>query len=385
MSNGNCIEKYVYILGAGFSAPLGIPVMKNFLSKAKDQFSIAPKEYEHFSHTFNEINKLHECAYHYDCDIGNIEEILSILLTLDNIKGTNNSSSFKKFIKDVIEFYTPDKSKLDIVNPNCVLPHIKNEYKLSPYAKFVSSAFNFDYSVKNKKVSFKGTEVKLNLLEDFKRMESNTNHSFITLNYDLVLETVLKNINQRFQTNYSFCKEDTPDYSVPCLAKIHGCISDSDSIIPPTWNKGDLNPANEKAWKLAGRLLHNAHHIIIIGYSLPETDSYIKYLLKSSCISDNGSYTNLKSIKVFDKFPYCKEKYVDFIKNFSPEKDFYEYDIGSLLEHLSTTHCNSFKNGIDFKSAIYSLNSAQTPYLPKLENHITNLIDKRIMDKVKPL
>ncbi|WP_175406349.1 hypothetical protein [Bacillus sp. FJAT-27264] len=29
------MEKVVYILGAGFSAPLGIPVMSNFIMKAK--------------------------------------------------------------------------------------------------------------------------------------------------------------------------------------------------------------------------------------------------------------------------------------------------------------------------------------------------------------
>jgi hypothetical protein len=29
------VEKVVYLLGAGFSAPLGLPVMSNFLIKAK--------------------------------------------------------------------------------------------------------------------------------------------------------------------------------------------------------------------------------------------------------------------------------------------------------------------------------------------------------------
>ena len=32
------MEKITYVLGAGFSAPLGIPVMRDFLTKSKDLY-----------------------------------------------------------------------------------------------------------------------------------------------------------------------------------------------------------------------------------------------------------------------------------------------------------------------------------------------------------
>jgi len=37
------LEKVVYLLGAGFSAPLGLPVMSNFLEKSKDIYFADPQ------------------------------------------------------------------------------------------------------------------------------------------------------------------------------------------------------------------------------------------------------------------------------------------------------------------------------------------------------
>jgi SIR2-like protein len=381
VTNNNSMEKYVYILGAGFSAPLGIPVMKNFLEKAKDQFSRKPDEYKHFAEIFDKINQLHECTYHYDCDIGNIEEILSILLTLDNIRGTNNAGLFRTFIKDVIEYYTPNSSELDIVDDTSVVP---KAYKSSPYVQFVSTVFNLEIQTKNTEYPVKRSNSTMgyniiSTLKDIKKLETHSNHSFISLNYDLVLETVIENINQPFGSKHCFCKDEEPDYNMPCLAKIHGCISKSESIIPPTWNKGELSPSTKKAWKLAGTLLQNAHHIIIIGYSLPETDFYIKYLLKSASISNKKNYTNLKSIKVFDKFSSCKDRYAGFIKTFDAENDFFEGDISELFKYLSP------KDGLDLiRAAEHSKIMQERPnYAPELERTINQHIDKRIKEQAK--
>lgn len=42
-------EKVVYILGAGFSAPLGLPVMSNFLVKSKDLYFSDTEKYKRFN------------------------------------------------------------------------------------------------------------------------------------------------------------------------------------------------------------------------------------------------------------------------------------------------------------------------------------------------
>ena len=53
------IDKVVYVLGAGFSAPLGIPVMSNFLVKSKDMYFASPERFSHFQKVFDRIRSTH--------------------------------------------------------------------------------------------------------------------------------------------------------------------------------------------------------------------------------------------------------------------------------------------------------------------------------------
>jgi NAD-dependent SIR2 family protein deacetylase len=51
-------DKVVYLLGAGFSAPLGLPVMSNFRMKSEEMFASDPKAYPHFENVFKTIKEL---------------------------------------------------------------------------------------------------------------------------------------------------------------------------------------------------------------------------------------------------------------------------------------------------------------------------------------
>jgi hypothetical protein len=81
------------------------------------------------------------------------------------------------------------------------------------------------------------------------------------------------------------------------LAKLHGSIAGS-RIVPPTWNKS-FHPEILGTWKLAHRLLSEATHVRVIGYSLPESDAYVRFLLKSAVLRSE----RLKSIHVICKDP----------------------------------------------------------------------------------
>ena len=60
-------EKVVYILGAGFSAQFGLPVMSNFLEKSKDMYAIRNSggingvNIDFFGDVYQEIDKLRRC------------------------------------------------------------------------------------------------------------------------------------------------------------------------------------------------------------------------------------------------------------------------------------------------------------------------------------
>ncbi|MBI3524446.1 MAG: hypothetical protein HY066_07935 [Betaproteobacteria bacterium] len=49
-------------------------------------------------------------------------------------------------------------------------------------------------------------------------------------------------------------------------------------IVPPSWNKADYHTALSDVWAAAAKHLSEAEHIFIIGYSLPETDSFFRHL-----------------------------------------------------------------------------------------------------------
>lgn len=73
------MERVVYLLGAGFSAPLGIPVMSNFLIKSRDLYRLDQTRYAHFKEVFDTISELSVIETFYSADLLNIEEILSVL------------------------------------------------------------------------------------------------------------------------------------------------------------------------------------------------------------------------------------------------------------------------------------------------------------------
>jgi hypothetical protein len=66
-------------------------------------------------------------------------------------------------------------------------------------------------------------------------------------------------------------------------------------ILPPVFNKMTMRDINI-VWKNALTALRSAKHIILVGYSLPQTDIYMQYFLKAAV----GPNSNLQRIIVFD-------------------------------------------------------------------------------------
>ena len=67
-------------------------------------------------------------------------------------------------------------------------------------------------------------------------------------------------------------------------------------IVPPSWNKADYHNALSEVWASAAIHLSEAEQIFVIGYSLPETDSFFRHLYALGCVSA----TPLRRIAVFN-------------------------------------------------------------------------------------
>ncbi len=308
------MEKIVYLLGAGFSAPLGLPLMNNFVVKSKDLHDAHPKKYSYFEKIIDEFDSLAKTKNYYHSDLFNIEEVLSILemskVIKDEISLFNNvlgdpTDDLLKYLKDVVVHYTPDFKPYQGIMPSNyheLLFGKNNPYKY--YCFFLASIFQLLYK-RNEKNRPNGH---FYFLKD-----TDHQYSIITLNYDRVLENVTNHFDNNSDETISFKTQfgsnDNFWSKKPYLSKIHGSV-DTEIIVPPTWNK-QLEERVRKLWSDAFQILTSANQIRIIGYSLPESDAYVKYLLKAASISTR----NLKQIDVIcmDHDDIVKNRYKNFI------------------------------------------------------------------------
>lgn len=300
------MEKIVYILGAGFSAPLGLPVMSNFLEKSKDQYASNQEAYAHFRGIFeHELRQVHIASGYYQTNVFNIEDILSILefrARLDDSEdGERRLEVFLRYLKDVIKHYTP----MDLLekNPDNLFP----DSNWNNYINFVAAILNCNFQSTNTQ-PFWNFKPLTHVFADFQRPEFQ--YSVISFNYDLILESIDAHLKKLLSTRYFHrsLELDDPRNQV-YFAKLHGSLDRE--IVPPTWNKS-LNPTILRDWKIAYKVLSEANQIRILGYSLPLTDAYFRFLLRAAIIDA----PNLKKIDVIclDETGSVKKSYDDFIK-----------------------------------------------------------------------
>ena len=311
------MKTIVYFLGAGFSVPAGLPVISNFLFKAKDQLAQDPEKYKHFAEVFQYIDSLSKAKNFTNIDLYNIEEIFSIADTHE-LLGHKHKENLEQFIKDVIEYHTPKFSSqlgsTDIVGQVNVHGLFGSSERCRHYVLFVSSLLN---------VCLSGTPNATGdlLVNEVTAEKCQSDHCYkvITLNYDTIIEDALKLLNSYGNGHLTID-----------LAKLHGSVDKT--IIPPTWNKqlgGEINTQ----WTNAAKWLKDATEIRILGYSMPQTDVYIKHLFGTALMES----LNLQQIDVLclDPDGTVSERYNHMFT--FPRYKFYNVDLTEYINAFSVS------------------------------------------------
>lgn len=327
-------EKVVFILGAGFSKPAGAPLVDGFLKEARDIYanendSLEKNEKDFFSKVFKYHGDLAKARTRTKFDIDNIEDFFSIL---DINIASSKESALKEIRKALV--YVIIKT----------LEQLIDQDRYSLYYKF---------------------------LQDLCGLQEQYQYSFITFNYDLILERSLE--NGACSYNYCLHPDEFPIESIQKkILKLHGssnwlfCSQCSKItilnqkalgnlysqkcnscglgvvplLIPPTWNKRFDSVFIENVWHFAFEELRQANRIIIIGYSLPPTDIYFRDFL-TLCLKDSDP---LKRIVVIDPNKSIKERYESFF-----ETDFSRRYLNFIARSFSE---RSAGNGITAKEMI---------------------------------
>jgi hypothetical protein len=314
-------EHVVYLLGAGFSAPLGLPVMANFVSKSKDQYVEAAAKYKHFEDVFALFNKLATVKSFYHSDLSNIEEILSILSIGDIRAESVDRTRFVRYLADVIQYYTPD-----------VIEHPRLPGNWRQFV-FGENRSHNDYGNFVFGLARRSLDGGAGRYSTSPPSGSVPTYAVVSLNYDCVIENVHDYCNRNLALAVPLnrskpCKLGSEEYHI-YLAKLHGSVHDQ-SIVPPTWSKGpDRLPTS--AWQGALHEIGRANHLRIFGYSLPDSDLNVRYLLKAAALES----FHLKTIDVvcLDTDDSVKRRYDSFIDH--PGYRFKNASVGDYFSNIT--------------------------------------------------
>ncbi len=352
------MEKITYILGAGFSAPLGLPVTSNFLIKSKDLFFSNPTDYKYFLQVFDTIEKLSISKNYFNTNLNNIEEILSILEMERFLERKKLKPSFIKYIQTVITYYTPKLADQELISGSWHSSIFSKGDKTSTlYAYFIASLLGG--MIRKTDITDSGNRFIRTELDYLPPSSVDAKYNIISLNYDLVIEEITQFFSSNLRNGEPFkIIREPKEYSSGSifLAKLHGSV-DSDVIVPPTWAKG-LDKQIAQVWSVAKKIIEESNQIRFIGYSLPKTDTYIQYLFKAAIIKSK----HLKNIDVICLDPDGSvRKRFDELITF----DFYRFANKDVLSYFSGDERKTMINASHVGVSMNNLESVHHAFMEK--------------------
>jgi hypothetical protein len=315
------MSKYVFILGAGASVHAGAPLMFNFLDRARDLF-LADGRCAYASdlnRVFNAMSQLQVVHSKSVLDIVNLESVLSAFEMATLLGVEPGSQELLASINRLIAWTLNESTEMEV-----------KDYKPVParhYSRFAELIETLSTNI---------TEI--------------GSCCIITFNYDLALDFALKQRKVRY--DYVLRDDSPPDTFPPVpLLKLHGSVNwgrcpkceritagvfrnpneawvgertykfpmfehmgvrccdewvkEGCVIVPPTWNKSEYRSGIDHVWRRAAAELQTASTIVVCGYSLPESDSFFRYLYGLG----TAGRTLLERFWVFDPSPDVRGRF----------------------------------------------------------------------------
>lgn len=292
--------KSVFIFGAGASRSDGGPLMSDFFDCAEHllrnkRVEDARREFEDVFDAIAELQSVHSKS---DFDLDNLEMLFGAIEMGQLIhKFGNRTPEQIANLRNSIVTLIVRTLEMNIGFP------VNKDRRLAPqvYRQFVD------------------------MLTHVSTKTGNSDYSFITFNYDIALDYAL--LSGGIETSYLLAGDEV-NHKLRPLLKLHGsinwgrcanckeiqpidlrpilnlivnirgpdflCLSDMirrtkhsrcdhmltlpPVIVPPTWDKTSHHAQLANVWKNAAKELEAAERIFIIGYSLPDSDLFFRYL-----------------------------------------------------------------------------------------------------------
>lgn len=319
-------RKNVYILGAGFSANAGAPVMSDFIERAKllrddTRLGLPSEDQKTFERVFKRLGELRVAQAKMEIDIENIEHLFSLLDMDIEFGGKREGTLRKDLIFLILRTLEKTIRKENLAKYGRGLPMQQGDDK-GKYSKGVLANYVELFSAFASRRWIRGP---LGIPQ-----EGRCQDTIITMNYDCLVDDYLTSMG--VQPAYALQDAELPrelrryGYEIGML-KLHGsanwfkCNSGKCDgniliaggtpakrleyfygqhcphcgqnevepvIVPPTWAKGGESEVLRPVWAEALRALREAGRIFVIGYSMPSTDQFFRYMLALALAANEG-------------------------------------------------------------------------------------------------
>jgi hypothetical protein len=311
----------IFVLGAGASKAAGAPLMAEFLDVAHNLWKTGQaKEVEkNFADVFGAISALQEVHSKSQLDIDNVESVFATLemaKTLNKFPQLDTSlldsmiESMKIVIGQTIELTlkVPVRDKrpespipygdfAELIQwlreesmPQHTIAIITFNYDLACDFALYQHGFYVDYALGEKTAQETLPLLKL--------------HGSLNWAYCPELERVVPWTMQAHFSKYNwhFLSSDTQFVLLRMIPHLKDfkyedkAVLPEPVLVPPTWNKSQHHRNLSDVWARSASELSEAENIFIIGYSLPETDAFFRYLYALGTVGVNP----LKRVWVFN-------------------------------------------------------------------------------------
>lgn len=359
------MSEYVFILGAGASKHAGAPLMVEFLDRARELYAAHPKDEfaDDLRTTFEAISKLQAVHSKSEMDIVNLESVFSAFDMADLLGVSPSCPNLLRSMRRLIA-WTLDRCVTFGASSHMVHPTL-------PYSVFAGII---------RSISPLGQEQRV------------PRCSVITFNYDVCVDLALHaaGIDPDYglmpdragslglyklhgSTNWGRCSQDgcgaitAAKFAVPPnpnqvqrqdpksgymvmglgtlkdqgLERCAQCGQNLDGecfIVPPTWDKSTYRSNLSNVWRRAAAELADATDIIVCGYSMPETDSFFRYLYALGSVGP----AILRRFWVFDPSDQVHARFRGLLgpgagARFEARRWTFEYAVGMMKERVSGT------------------------------------------------
>jgi hypothetical protein len=319
------MSNVVFVLGAGASKQAGAPLMGDFLDVAADllRSNRVDDKKIHFDRVFTAIGGLQAVHSKAQLDLNNIESIFTALelgRIIQRVPGMDTDripeviASLKELIVKTLEVtmaFPTRKSYIGVPPPYEEFAQMVGHLRTDAFPQQTVAVLSFNYDIGVDMALYRADLGPNYVIEASPKKTNAVDLLKLHGSLNWATEKESRRIRPLHLHHYF------QNYSIPGFDE-HGEIrlpigsqlveyfsrhanpkADVEAepvIVPPSWNKADYHQALSNIWASAATHLAEAESIFIIGYSLPETDSFFRHLYALGSVGKSA----LRRIVVFN-------------------------------------------------------------------------------------